>query len=95
MGGSEKRSRDIKNMYHIILKSKAERQFKKLPKRMKTTMARAIDSLSLDPYVGKKLQGKLTGFWSLRIWPYRIIYSIEKKIVTVTIVTIRQRKDVY
>jgi addiction module RelE/StbE family toxin len=55
----------------------------------------ALEGLREDPYAGKKLQGELYGLYSLRVWPYRIIYMVEKRIITVTVVAIGQRKDVY
>jgi len=55
---------------------------------MKTTL---ID----DPYSGKKLIGNLSPFWRLRVGDYRVIYIIEEEIVTVEVVKVRHRKEVY
>ncbi len=48
-------------------------------------MLSALEGLREDPFAGKKLQGELYGLYSLRVWPYRIIYSIEKRIIKVTV----------
>ena len=63
---------------------------KKLEKRIRD----ARSKLEQNPLAGKKLVGKLVGQYSLRIWPYRIVYFIndEKDII---ITDIRHRKDVY
>ncbi|MCK5017652.1 MAG: type II toxin-antitoxin system RelE/ParE family toxin [Candidatus Peribacteraceae bacterium] len=45
--------------------------------------------------MGKKLKGSLDGLWVIRVVPFRIVYSINKKIVTVSVVSIGNRKDVY
>lgn len=45
--------------------------------------------------VGKQLTGELDGLWSARRGEYRVIYSIEKSIVTVTIIRIAHRGHVY
>jgi mRNA-degrading endonuclease RelE of RelBE toxin-antitoxin system len=45
--------------------------------------------------VGKPLTGELAGLWSARRGEYRIVYSIEKRIVTVTIVRISHRANAY
>lgn len=60
----------------------------------KARVLTALQDLREDPWRWKKLEGELSGFWSVRVWPYRIIYIIEKNIVTVTIVAIGKRKDV-
>lgn len=82
-------------MFVLIMKPKAEKQLRKLPRHDQEKVAAAIDRLAEDPFSGKKLEGDLDGYHSVRVWPYRIIYSIEKKIVTVTVVAIGHRKDIY
>ena len=61
---------------------------KKILHKIKTT-------LSESPYDGKKLIGNLSDFYRLRVGDYRIVYSIDEDIVTVEVVKIRHRKDVY
>ncbi len=79
----------------VVLKRKAEKQFARLPEKDRRRVFAALQGLREDPWQGKKLQGELSGLYSLRVWPYRIVYTIERKIVTVTIVAIGQRKDIY
>lgn len=54
----------------------------------------AKSKLEQNPIAGKKLTGKLEEQYSLRIWPYRIIYFINNK-KDVIITDIGHRKDVY
>lgn len=63
---------------------------KKLEKRILS----AKSKLGTNPYEGKKLTGKLEGQYSLRIWPYRIVYFIDQQ-KDVIITDIRHRKDIY
>ena len=51
--------------------------------------------LVLNPYIGKKLQGKYTDLWRFRIGNYRIIYSIDKRKLKILILRFRHRKDIY
>ena len=81
--------------YQLKLKPRAEKELEKLPKHHQHRVKSAMFALRSDPYSGKKLDGEYDGQYSFRIWPYRIIYILEKKIVTVTIVSIGHRKDVY
>ncbi|MBU2213170.1 type II toxin-antitoxin system RelE/ParE family toxin [Patescibacteria group bacterium] len=82
-------------MYKVVIKKKAQKQFDRLPTKDQKRVLVALQSLRKDPYNGKKLEGELALFWSMRVWPYRIIYMIEKKIVTVSVVAIGDRKNVY
>ena len=82
-------------MYKVELKKRAAKQYADLPAKDQAKVFGALEGLRENPFAGKKLQGEYFGLYSLRVWPYRIIYTIEKHIVTVTVVAIGQRKDVY
>jgi mRNA interferase RelE/StbE len=43
----------------------------------------------------KKLEGKENPTYRLRSGDYRIIYTIEKQIVTVLVIEIKHRREVY
>ena len=85
-------------MYNIELSPTALKFLEKLSKDHKQIadrVVRAIDSLRIEPFRGKKLLGDLAGFRSLRVGEYRIIYLIIKKRVLVQIVKIAHRREVY
>mgnify|MGYP001191092630 FL=1 len=81
-------------MYSIELSKGAEKSLMNLGKKNQQRVISALEGLENDPYVGKKLQGPLKGLWSVRVVPFRIIYSISKKTITVSVVAIGDRKDV-
>jgi len=82
-------------VYIVFLTEKAKKQMKRLPSREQERIRKALPALGEDPWKGKKMEGDLSGCYALRVWPYRIIYTIERQIVTVTVVAIGHRKDVY
>ena len=50
----------------------------------------------IDPVLyGKPLRKTLKGYFKLRISDYRLVYTVKKKIVTVLIVAIAHRKEIY
>jgi len=53
---------------------------------------KAIDSLAEDPFQGKKLKGELEDQYSIRVWPYRIIYKIYKKQLIVSVIDVGHRQ---
>ncbi len=82
-------------MYHIIVQPTAQKKLVKLPKPWQSKISRAIHLLSIDPYVGKKLHGDYAGAYSLRAWPFRIIYTINARQVIVEVLDLGHRKDIY
>jgi mRNA interferase RelE/StbE len=80
------------------LLSEAEKFYRKLftsDRSIFVRVSRALKSLAEDPFTGKPLKHRLKGKYSLRIGSYRIIYQVEKKIVTVYVLDIGHRRDVY
>ena len=58
-------------------------------------MNAVLNILSKDPFSGKKLEGELKGKYSIRAWPYRIVYQILKNELIVLVVDIGHRQGVY
>lgn len=89
-------------MYIIEFTNKAEKDLGKLPKQTIARILEKIDKLADDPRPsGYK---KLTDFhvsnapddlYRIRIGDYRVIYSIEEEIITITVVKVAHRKEVY
>ena len=72
---------------------RAKKQLDKLPNREAKKVLRKISALEDESVSGKFLRGDFAGFISLRVWPYRIIYRIEKQVIV--IVSIGHRQGVY
>ena len=52
--------------------------------------------LAENPHrVGKPLKGNLIGFWSARRGEYRVVYEINDDVVTVVVLRIGHRRDIY
>jgi mRNA interferase RelE/StbE len=81
--------------YTVVILKRAQKETKKLPARARKDVEDAIISLQFNPFQGKPLQGEFAGHWTLRVWPYRILYTIEQSIVTVTILKVGHRQGVY
>ncbi|OGG03853.1 hypothetical protein A2W14_04910 [Candidatus Gottesmanbacteria bacterium RBG_16_37_8] len=77
----------------LSYKPQAVKQLKKLPQSEKKKIIRKLELLATDPFAGKILKGELEGLFSMRAWPYRIVYEIRKK--SVIIYSIAQRQGVY
>lgn len=82
-------------MFKIVLHKNASKKLAKLPGDLRSKIFKAIDSLSIDPYAGKKLHGQLEGSYRIRIGDFRIIYDIHRPEGLIIIHTIGSRGDVY
>ena len=82
--------------YTVYLKPAAVRALKKLPREVLPRIARAINNLSTDPRPTgvTALQGD-PGLLRIRVGDYRIIYTVKDAVLTVLVVTVGHRHDVY
>jgi len=82
-------------MYKIVFSRSASKNFNSIPRNFQKKIFVKITVLEKEPLVGKRLTGKYKGIYSLRAWPYRIIYQINKKYKQVEIIDIIHRQGVY
>lgn len=82
-------------MFKLIIANEAEKSFAKFSKDTQKKVIKKLDAIADNPYIGKKLSGDMQGCYSLRAWPYRIIYKIWQKQLIVTVLNIAYRQGVY
>ncbi|NEP76510.1 type II toxin-antitoxin system RelE/ParE family toxin [Okeania sp. SIO2G5] len=84
------------DFYKIQWKQSAKKELKKLDKKVIPRILDAVSSLTEDPHPKghKKLQGA-EHTYRLRVGDYRVVYSVRSKILTIEIIRVRHRKDVY
>lgn len=82
-------------MLTLTLSGEATREFIRLPKSEKKKVDRKLKYLKINPFIGKPLTGELKGFFSLKAWPYRILYEFIKGKNIVKVHKIQHRKEVY
>ena len=82
-------------IYQINLSSDAQRSLERMISSLRIRIERALESLEQNPFGGKKLHGEYKNCYSIRIWPYRVLYEIYKKHLIVNVIRIAHRKDVY
>lgn len=82
-------------MYKVELSKKANKEFEKIPNIHFKKVISTFEELKINPYIGKQLVGELSGIYSIRVWPYRILYEIHKEVLLIQVIKIAHRKDVY
>ena len=83
-------------LWRLVVAGPAARHLERLPAKYATAVIEALGASAANPQrLGKPLRFELTGRWSARRGPYRIIYTIDDATRTITVLAIAHRADVY
>ncbi len=81
--------------WEIRFERKAQKDLAKIPLGFQAKILACLPLIEQDPFIGKKLDGKLEGLYSWRVWPYRILYKIYRHKILIVIVSVGHRQGVY
>lgn len=85
--------------WRVRFEKRAEKDLKRLGASDRERIARFIRDRIVnrtDPReVGEALAGPLSGLWKYRVGDFRIVAAIEDDVLTVVVVRIGNRRDVY
>lgn len=89
--------------YKMVVHRKAHKELQRLPAVVKRQVEKMIDSLGENPrpFGYKKLtdyqseRSSKKACYRLRQWTYRIIYTVEDDVITVTVIQIQHCSEVY
>lgn len=83
--------------YTLKFTSNARRQLRRLDGATKNRVKAALERLAHDPYAAglgvKKLRGSSS--YRLRVGDYRVVYEIANDVLTITVIDVDHRRDVY
>lgn len=82
-------------VFVLKIKSKAEKELNALGDKDYARAIRALRAIQEDPFSGKKLHGKYKEHYSVRVWPFRFLYTIHKHELLVLVIAFEHRKDAY
>jgi mRNA interferase RelE/StbE len=85
-------------MYKIQLTKDAAKYYKKSDVSTKKHLNQCFEVLKNTPYHNssiKRLQGELSGLYRYRVGSIRVIYKVEETEITVFVVAIGSRGDIY
>jgi mRNA interferase RelE/StbE len=81
--------------YSLRIKGSAVKALRRLRKADRLRLIEAIDRLATEPAAGGVLKGEFRGLRRLRVGSYRIIYEVDEGELTILVIRIGHRKDVY
>ena len=81
--------------YSLVVKKSVAKDLRKIPRRDVTQLLQRIESLAAEPRPGDC--EKLSGYdrYRIRKDQYRVIYEVHDRTVTVIVVKIGHRREVY
>ena len=79
----------------VVLSKNTQKEYKRLPKSVQIKVRKKLLTLETNPYSGKKLTGEFTGLYTVRAWPYRIIFEINLEKKRIEIHKIGHRQGAY
>lgn len=86
-------------MYKVVLTDKAVKTLKKFDKNVSKMIfawiRKNLDGCDDPRKYGKPLVGNYSGMWRYRVGDYRIMAEIEDETITIYIVNIGHRKNIY
>ena len=89
----------MSSAWRIEYEPLAQKQLKKLDRtaavRIVRTLQRELDAHQHPRDFGAAMVGEWTGFWRYRVGDYRIICRIEDERVTVYVIEVGHRREIY
>ena len=85
-------------MYKVELSREARRFYERCDSAVARKLSRCFEALEANPRAGnnvKALKGPLAGSYRYRVGDLRVVYSINDRALTVSVITIAKRSDVY
>lgn len=81
--------------WRVFLTPKVQEVLRTFPPEIKTYLRASLEEIAKDPSVGKVLKDELAGFRSFRARRFRIVYKINRHTITVLVIGIGHRRDIY
>jgi len=83
----------VKKKFELVFTREFLKRLKRVEKQTQIRILRELKTLEEQPFVGKRLSGRLNDLLSLRVGDHRVIYELsEKKII---VCTVGHRKKIY
>lgn len=81
--------------FRAVYTEEAARRIRKLDGSIRERVRKAIERLTADPKIGKRLTGLLSDRWSYRVGDWRILYKVRKAELIILVLTVGHRSKVY
>ena len=83
----------MKKKFELVFTREFLKRLKRVEKQTQIRILRELKTLEEQPFVGKRLSGRLNDLLSLRVGDYRVIYELSEKKIIVR--TVGHREKIY
>ena len=81
--------------YRVLYSETSRDQIRSLHPQIKRIVKSHIQILKENPYVGRVLERELSGYYSLKMRRFRVIYKVDHQSHIIQIHYVGHRKDIY
>jgi mRNA interferase RelE/StbE len=81
--------------YSVSIKQSALKSLRNIAYEDRLRIIEAIDQLKINPAAGGVLKGEYSGLRRIRISSYRVVYEVHDAQLTVLVIRIGHRREVY
>lgn len=81
--------------YSVSIKCSALKALERIGREDRLRIIETIDKLRTNLSAGGVLKGELGGLRRIRVGVYRVVYELKDDVLTVLVVRIGHRKDIY
>lgn len=81
--------------FTLYLKPNARKELNKLSAKERPRVLLILEDIKADPFGGKQLHGKRKGQYSVRVWPYRFVYTVNRNRLVIIVIGFGHRQGVY
>lgn len=81
--------------WRLVITPQVQEALRAFPPETKRYIRRAFQEIVKNPWIGKPLRDELEGLHSFRVRRFRIVYRMDRHIVTVVVIGIGPRETIY
>ena len=81
--------------YQLLYSKTSRDQIKKLHPDIKSIIRDRLKTIAKKPYIGKRLERDLSGYFSFRARRFRIIYKVREENQIIEVHYVGHRRDIY
>lgn len=81
--------------FTLRVKPEPQKSIDKLQEQYRVRVLQILGGIEANPFAGKKLHGKREGQYTVRVWPYRIVYKIYKNELIIVVIEFGHRQGGY
>ena len=82
-------------MYTVRVRPSAEKEIRALPQDVRVRVVRTILALENEPRPAGCVKLESRDAWRVRVGAYRVVYTIEDRVLIVEVVRVAHRREAY